>query len=284
MKRLLITILIILGCFACNKVLGPDNTVTVCFTYSIEGNLFSQYLVFENCSENASSYVWDFGDSTNSIEENPTHYYISGGVYIVSLTASNSTSSDTFIDTILVNWTTVKKPNIYLYPQEDIDIHVSLEFPKGGEVIESVPIYNNGWYVHVDNKGKIDNKYDYLFYEAIQPDVWQYDKGWCIERELLLEFFQTNLQGYNFTEEEISDFIDYWIPRLIDYDFYNIYPQEGNIIEKVIKINLSIQPKNINRLFYVVIGKMEYEQLEASSINTFYRNGFTVTEWGVILK
>ena len=44
---------------------------------------------FRNMSENAGSYLWDFGDKTFSSEKNPTHIYDFPGDYIVKLTAKN---------------------------------------------------------------------------------------------------------------------------------------------------------------------------------------------------
>ena len=56
------------------------------------------------------------------------------------------------------------KPNIYLFPLENIHLDVKLEFPIGGEVIKSEPLYNNGWSIYIDTTGLIDNKYEFLFY------------------------------------------------------------------------------------------------------------------------
>lgn len=41
------------------------------------------------------SWNWDFGDGATSTSQNPSHAYISPGLYTVSLTASNDVSSDT---------------------------------------------------------------------------------------------------------------------------------------------------------------------------------------------
>jgi len=286
MRRIIITILVLTCYFGCNKITeADDSTVTACFTYITGGDLLSGYhVLFQNCSEHADSYIWDFGDSTQSVEEEPTHNYTNDGFFIVSLEAFNSTSTDTFIDTILVSWITVEKPNIYIYPQEDIDISLSLEFPQGGEVVQSTPAYNDGWFVHVESSGKIDHKYNYLFYEAAQPDVWQSAIGWCVAKESLAEFFHNNMQSYNFATNEMADFIDYWVPRLANYDFYIIYPQNDKIIKEVIKLNFSMQPENLNRLYYVITGKTEFKVIEAPSITAFPRDGFTVVEWGVIQK
>lgn len=44
---------------------------------------------FQNMSQQADSYLWEFGDGTVSVEENPTHTYAAPGDYEVTLTCSN---------------------------------------------------------------------------------------------------------------------------------------------------------------------------------------------------
>ena len=263
---------------------NPDNPIA-CFNYSYQGDeIWETYVVFTNCSENADSYLWDFGDGTTSVEENPVHYYSEDGMFTVSLTVSNESGSDSANAMVLVDWTMVDKPNIYLYPDENIELCLSLEFPEEGQVIKSIPLYNDGWCVSIDASGKIDNEYDYLFYESVQPDVWQYEEGWCIKRKSLTEFFEAIMGEYEFSDKEIKDFIDYWIPRLVEHEYYNIYPQLNNQIEKVIQLNFSIEPDNVFRLFYGIIGTSEYSELPAPEIEKIKRDGFTVVEWGVFRK
>ena len=50
-------------------------------------------VTFTNLSQNATMYVWNFGDGSTTVEANPVHVYASGGVYTVSLQASNPGSS-----------------------------------------------------------------------------------------------------------------------------------------------------------------------------------------------
>jgi len=50
---------------------------------------------FNDSSENATQWLWDFGDGTNSSELNPMHIYSTAGNYTVNLTVSNEVGSDT---------------------------------------------------------------------------------------------------------------------------------------------------------------------------------------------
>ena len=130
-------------------------------------------------------------------------------------------------------------------------------------------------------------KYNYLFYESIQPDVWQLNEGWIVKRSDLKDFFDENMSNSGFFGEEIQDFTDYWIPRLTDSEYYAIYPQNSMIIESVIALSFSKEPDNLLRLFYVVKGvnTMPGSKLTEPKIDKLFdREGFFVVEWGVILK
>lgn len=55
------------------------------FTFKIE----IDKVTFENTSQHAATYAWDFGDNGKSTEAKPAHTYKANGKYIVKLTASN---------------------------------------------------------------------------------------------------------------------------------------------------------------------------------------------------
>jgi PKD repeat protein len=52
-------------------------------------------VAFTNASQGATSYSWNFGDSSGSSATNPVHTYSNPGTYTVSLTAYNDEGSDT---------------------------------------------------------------------------------------------------------------------------------------------------------------------------------------------
>lgn len=181
----------------------------------------------------------------------------------------------------------VLKPNIYLYPTENTILSVSLTFPASGRITASIPDYRKGWLVSVETNGIINNKYEYLFYESEQPDVWQTTEGWIINVADLEQFFTENLLKYGFIGREIQDFTDYWIPKLKGYEYYEIYPQGKKIIDSVIALEITKTPDSVLRLFYLIRGTSSAtnDEITSPADNTpFIRNGFCVTEWGVVLK
>ena len=179
----------------------------------------------------------------------------------------------------------VLKPNIYIYPEEAIELDVDIVFPYGGRITTSIPDYNDGWHITVEPNGTIDGQFEYLFYESLQPDYGQYAAGWVVIREQLEDFFRNNMGQAGFNQKEIDDFIEYWTPILTEYPYYAIYPQYRGELEEMIKLEFSAQPESLIRLIYSVRGLEDNNlNIQEPVIPPFTRDGFTVTEWGVILK
>ena len=249
MKQLFIIFLLATALSCCKKDKTEDLNVKACFSTTFD-ETNDGIVQFTNCSENANSYHWDFGDGKTSEEFEPKHVY-SGSIPInVTLTAFNGNNSDMIVKRIYDN-ITVFKPNIYIYPLLKLQLSVQLSFPLGGNIVESIPEYAKGWNVSIDTNGKINNQYNYLFYESTQPNLFQYEKGWCISRENLKAFFENNMAQYNFSSSEINDFTDYWMPLLTGYNFYCIYPQTNEIINKIIQLNFSVKPDHIHTAYFM---------------------------------
>lgn len=282
MKRQLFLLILLTVFIGCKK--DDDNPIVVKACYGFYPNEINVGEVqFTNCSENATSFFWDFGDGKTSNEKEPMHLFEGNFPFTVTLIAYNGNETDTLTKQI-IDQIIAYKPNVYIYPLCQLSLCVTISFPMGGNIIESIPEYTDGWRVNVDTTGRIDNQYNYLFYESKQPDIFQYNKGWCIAQADLKSFFEKNMALYNFSAPEIKDFVDYWIPLLYDTDYYCIYPQTNEIIDKIIQLDFSIQPNNLYRLFYGIIGVDRYSEIIEPDIKPFKRSGFYVIEWGVFRK
>jgi PKD repeat protein len=68
------------------------------FDYSVERATGT----FANTSDNATGYLWDFGDDTTSTEENPVHLYPRRGNYVVKLKATSGIDESIYEESIFV--------------------------------------------------------------------------------------------------------------------------------------------------------------------------------------
>jgi len=74
---------------------------TASYTYAQETN--SLVVDFTDQSTGSpTSWLWDFGDGTTSTQRNPSKTYATAGAYLVTLTASNSTGSNSATQTVSV--------------------------------------------------------------------------------------------------------------------------------------------------------------------------------------
>lgn len=62
----------------------------------------SETIDFTDTSTGATEWLWDFGDGTTSVEQNPSHTYNVAGEYQVTLTVSNEWGSDTITQTVII--------------------------------------------------------------------------------------------------------------------------------------------------------------------------------------
>ncbi len=81
-----------------------SNTPTANFTFANDSCEAPCTITFTNTSQNAASFIWDFGDGSTSEDRDPNHLYENSGTFTVTLIAKNldNVSDDTsFVVTIL---------------------------------------------------------------------------------------------------------------------------------------------------------------------------------------
>ena len=181
---------------------------------------------------------------------------------------------------------TLPKPVIYIYPEKEMELSVNLNFPHGGYITASIPEYGSGWNdLKIDPTGKINDEYTYLFYESQNPELFQYEKGWVVKEENLETFLIENLSETGFEGQEITDFLEYWIPLFTGFPYYVIYPQYKEQLNKMVELKFSVEPDNLLRLFYVVEDREDNSIiLQKPEIPEFKREGFFAVEWGARIR
>ena len=175
----------------------------------------------------------------------------------------------------------VKKPAIYLYPEEDSFVDVSLKI--NGKMTESIPCYDNGWNVFVTKEGLIDNQYDYLFYEADLRKMDLPEGGWVVGYGNLEEWFRINLIRMGLNEKEMSQFVEYWMENLPESNYYLIKLLDEDFLEENMALNILPKPDIMIRLEFYFQPLYQKIDIIEPVIETPERNGFVVVEWGGLL-
>lgn len=174
----------------------------------------------------------------------------------------------------------VKKPAVYLYPTETMSVDVKVKV--NGKLTLTEPLYGSGWNVTATPNGLIDNKYDYLFYEAELNRIELPDEGWVVAYDEIGNWFDEYLPQMGLNTKEKEQFKEYWLKDLRRANYYEIKLLGDTFLSENMDLIISPKPETILRLnFYFKPLNTRYE-LNAPVIKKVERKGFTVVEWGGI--
>ena len=176
------------------------------------------------------------------------------------------------------------KPVIYLYPEKETDVHVELELTES-ELYTTYPKYNNGWDVTAYPDGSLLNKADgthhkYLFWDAANCRTrFDFSSGFCVAGSDTESFLREKLTYMGLTEEEMNEFIVYWLPKM-EHNKYNLISFQGDVYTDSAKLDITPSPDSLLRIFMTYIPLEEATDIQPQQLETFERKGFTVVEWG----
>jgi YVTN family beta-propeller protein len=121
------------------KVTPSSAPVAVFSAFPTSGGAPLTVVFTDNSTGSPTSWHWDFGDGSDSTEQNPTHTYIEEGIYTVNLTVSNATGTGSKLATIDVSSGSVESAVLSFNPQtikvlpgysQDVQIMID-EVPAG---------------------------------------------------------------------------------------------------------------------------------------------------------
>ncbi len=176
------------------------------------------------------------------------------------------------------------KPVIYLYPEQETDIHVELEL-TGSELYTTYPKYNGGWDVTAYPDGTLLNKADgthhrYLFWDSVNCRTrFDYSKGFCVPGSDTEEFLKEKLTYMGLNETEMNEFIVYWLPKL-EHNAYNLIAFQSDAYTNSAKLTVTPAPDSECRIFMAYVPLENPIEIEPQQLESFERKGFVVVEWG----
>lgn len=179
------------------------------------------------------------------------------------------------------------KPVIYLYPKETINVLVKIK-PTGGSMI-SVPEYGEGWYVQAKPDGELYNfadgkKYPYLFWEGLLYNFDIDNQGALIRRDDIRAFLEASLQKQGLIKNEYDEFVEFWLPRMQEEKYYQVYFLSKAEIDYLAPLKVSPDPETVIRVFMIYKSWNHNTETKAQDWVTPIRKGFTVVEWGGALQ
>jgi hypothetical protein len=151
-----------------------------------------------------------------------------------------------------------------------------------GIITKTEPYYNSVWDVFATKNGIINDKYDYLFYEADLNKIELPDEGWVVEYGNLENWFDKYLPALGLNKKETEQFKEYWLKDLKKENYYEIRLLDYNFLNENMKLMVSPKPQTLIRLNFYFKPLKEKTNLKEPEITKKERKGFTVVEWGGI--
>ena len=173
------------------------------------------------------------------------------------------------------------KPVIYLYPEQETTVSVSLDY--AGTLTATYPTYENGWTVTAEPDGTLydenGDEYSYLFWEGEDKTDYDFSKGFCVAGADTADFLREKLAEIGLTPREYNEFIVYWLPKMQDNP-YNLIAFQSEAYTETAKLDIDPTPDSLLRVFMAWKPLNKAQNIEPQTFAPFTRDGFTVVEWG----
>jgi hypothetical protein len=174
------------------------------------------------------------------------------------------------------------KPVIYLYPQEETEVSVSLDYD--GELTCTYPTLDGTWNVLAQPDGTLTDladgkEYSYLFWEGTTDWDYDFSQGFVVAGADTAEFLQETLAQLGLTPKEYNEFIVYWLPKM-EGNAYNLISFQGSDYTDHAELTIDPEPDSVLRVFMAWKSLDEPVEVKPQELPSFTRQGFTVVEWG----
>lgn len=184
------------------------------------------------------------------------------------------------------------KPAVYLYPTENKLVNVRV-FPKG-ELTYTDPPYDKsaGWTVTANPNGILTTMSgqsipsNYLYYESKLLDkyIQKPEKGWVVQKSGLEDLFNRVLPKLGLNKKEETDFKEYWLTQLPDAQYYFVGLVDKTQRDFLEPLSVTPKPDTSIRFSFYFESLNTPKVVEEPVIETPSRNGFTLVDWGGMIK
>jgi hypothetical protein len=185
----------------------------------------------------------------------------------------------------------MKKPVVYLYSKEEVNVDLNLHLANNGKMSFTYPKYEDGWNVSVNKVGIVayGKSFPYLFWEGHQPGLdflktKNSIQANIIEKDEVVSYLETTLSKIGLNATEMTDFITFWAPQMIQYNKLAVqFLFNESYDEHIAHLEMSPEPNNSLRIYMIYREVSSDEQMFQKQIiepSNFKRDGLTIVEWG----
>lgn len=179
------------------------------------------------------------------------------------------------------------KPVIYLYPKTTTKVNVTLQ-PQGG-FTKTEPAYGTGWHVVAQPNGQLTNltdgqTYPYLFWEGRGGVYSPPTQGFVVAQADVHSFLVAKLHQLGLNDQESSDFIEFWEPRMQGSPYYVVGFYGNRMMDQLAPLTVAPKPDTVIRVLMDFQPVNHPVSITQQIIHTPARTGFTVVEWGAVLR
>jgi hypothetical protein len=179
------------------------------------------------------------------------------------------------------------KPVIYLYPEKTTNVFVHVS-PQGGFTFTE-PEHGEGWSVSAAPNGLLiedgsGDAYPYLFWEGRGGIYETPDRGFVVAKNEVHNFLVDKLTRLGLIEIERADFLKFWEPRMKDAPYYFVTFQGNAAMDRLAPLTVRPEPDTVIRILMDYMPLEKPIEVQGYDIHTPKRKGFTVVEWGGVLR
>ena len=173
------------------------------------------------------------------------------------------------------------KPVIYLYPREETNVDVMLDYD--GRLTCTYPKYTGGWSVTARPDGTLTDgagqSYNYLYWEGEDRNEYDFSRGFCVAGADSAAFLEDALARLGLTRREANEFIVFWLPQL-EENPYNLIAFQTDAYTDHARLTVTPEPDTVLRVFMAWKPLDAPVEIEAQPLTAPTREGLTLVEWG----
>ena len=178
------------------------------------------------------------------------------------------------------------KPVVYLYPTTDTQVSIKV----GAAVTKSEPLYpQSGWTVLAHPNGQINyqnNSYPNLFWEGTGIGAYNnhQGEGFVVSQSDLISTLESQLLAQGLNAQESADFLAFWQPKLPSSPYVRLTWLNTADMNQLAPLQVNPIPKTVIRTFLEFEGLSKPITLIPQKLSSLPRTGFTLVEWGGLLR